>query len=329
MSISVDIELLGKYLSGEASPEEAMAISDWMADNTENRRLFGEIASIWERTDPGTGHQLPDKQQVMAELQDILAKTHIQKHPVRKIFTYKSAVALLLLLVGSTIGYFFLRHKEVPVSLNEVVKQTAAGIFRDTLPDHSVVVLNSYSQLKYTQGFGKHDRHLLLSGQAWFDVAPDPQQAFVIHVGDIQIKVLGTAFNVIQDSSKIEATVKSGAILMYKGTENITVKAGQKGEYRVLSQHFTISDTVDIQSMSYATRVFNFENTTLKEVAATLGKAYGIDIVIENKKLENCTMSSSFDNKPLQYILDVISITLNVECRKDRNTVYISGVSCS
>lgn len=208
--ILVDIELLGKYLSGEASPEEAMAVDDWIAIDIENRRLFNEIAGIWERIDTGTGHQLPDKQRALVELQDLLAKIPNQKTPVRKMFPYKSVAAILLLLLGTTIAYFFIRHQEAAPPTNEVVKQTAAGISRDTLPDRSVIVLNSYSRMKYTPEFGKHDRTLSLSGQAWFDITPDPQQAFVIQVGDIRIKVLGTAFNVIQDSGKIEATVKSG-----------------------------------------------------------------------------------------------------------------------
>ncbi|SEW37743.1 FecR domain-containing protein [Chitinophaga arvensicola] len=328
--IPVDIELLGKYLSGEASPEEAIAIDNWVADDAENRRLFGEVTAIWERSTPGTGHQLPDKKQALLELQGLLEQSKREKNvPVRKIFPYKSIVAAIgLLLLASGMLYFFFYQEKTPSSASDVVKQTATAISRDTLPDGTVTVLNSYSQLKYSPDFGKKNRELVLNGEAWFDVVPDPQRAFVIHIGDIHIKVLGTAFNVMRDSAKIVAIVKSGTILMYRGGDNITVKAGQKGEYLFNSRHFFVSDTADMNNMSYATRIFSFENTSLGEMVAVLEKAYSTKIIIENKKLENCTMSSSFDNRPLQYILDVISITLNVQWRKEHDTIYINGMAC-
>ena len=80
--------------------------------------------------------------------------------------------------------------------------------------------------------------------------------------------------------------------------------------------------------MAYATRVFDFENVSLKQIAAQLEKAYGITVVFRNKKLEGCPMSSSFENRSVNYIFDVISATLNVSCDIDGKTVYISGKGC-
>ncbi|RAJ80241.1 ferric-dicitrate binding protein FerR (iron transport regulator) [Chitinophaga dinghuensis] len=329
MSISsdqpMDMELLGKYLSGEASPEEAMAIDEWLAADPENRRQFQEITALWENMTPGKGHQLPDKTEAVQEFKRLLTKKGIATvHPIRKVFPYKSIAAGLLLLVCATSAYFLLYKKPADTLISKVVKQTNADVLRDTLPDHSVVVLNSFSQLKYAPNFNEKKRELLLQGQAWFDVTADPQKPFVVQVGDIHIKVLGTSFNVIQDTNHIAVSVKTGAILMYRGADNITVKAGQKGVYNVGSQHFSLSDAVNINSMGYATRVFNFENATLKEVTTELSKAYNVKFIFGNQALENNTISSSFEDKPLEYILEVISITLNVECRKEQNIVYIS-----
>ncbi|MBV8253384.1 MAG: FecR domain-containing protein [Chitinophaga sp.] len=324
--IPVDIELLGKYLSGDASPEEAMAIDEWLADTPENRRLFQELTDIWESIVPGTGYQLPDKEQALLEWQRLIKNKDTAKvYPIKNAFPFKYVAAAVLGLICVTSAYFFFHKKTADKMISEVVKQTNTEILRDTLPDHSIVVLNSHSQLRYTQQFNDSNRALTLHGQAWFDVATNPQKPFVIQAGDIHIKVLGTSFNVIQDSNKIEATVKTGAILMYKGNNNITVKAGQKGVFQVSSQQFSVMDTIDMNVMGYATRVFNFENATLKDMTTELGKAYNVNFVFENKELENRTMSSPFENNPLQYILEVISITLNVECRQENNTIYISG----
>ena len=116
---------------------------------------------------------------------------------------------------------------------------------------------------------------------------------------------------------------------MYNDSDSLTVKAGQKGIYQISTHQFVLKETFKLNEVAYATKHFNFENATLKEITGQLQKAYGITIVITNKDLENCTLSSSFDNKPIEYIFDVLAMTLNIQYRIEHKTVYISGSSCT
>lgn len=310
--------LLGKYFSGDASPEEAMAVDDWVRQHPDHRRLYDEIAAAWDNAAGAPRYQLPDKAALLREIKERATK----QRP--RITAWRMAAALLLLL-GAAVLYFLLRpagHKSAPL----VIRQTTTGIYRDTLPDHSLVVLNSHSSIKYLPG---ETRQIQLTGEAWFNVTSDPLKPFIVSVGDLRIEVLGTAFNVRQLPGAIEVAVSSGAVKVSRGDTAITVRAGQQLSYDISTQRFSMVNTFNPNETGYATRIFNFENASLKEIIAQLEKAYGIKVTLENERLGNCTMSSAFENKPIQYVFEVISITLNVQCRFENDRVYISGAGCN
>ncbi|MFX1704747.1 DUF4974 domain-containing protein [Chitinophaga sp. CC14] len=312
--------LLGKYFSGEASPEEAMTVDDWIMQHPDHRKLYNEAAAAWEAAGNNPHHQLPDKALLF---QEITQKTAGHK-PKRS--TWRMA-AVILVLIGAATLYFVWRPSPADTPL--VIRQTTTGIYRDTLPDYSQVVVNSHSAIKYTPGLADKTRFIQLTGEAWFNVTSDPLKPFIVSAGDLRIKVLGTVFNVRGLANVIEVAVTSGAVLVSKGDTSITVKAEQQLEYNIISQRFSITRAFNPNKTGYATRIFNFENASLKEIIAQLEKAYNIKVILENERLENCTMSSAFENKPIQYVFEVISVTLNVQCRFENDRVYISGAGCN
>lgn len=320
--IQVDDELLAKYLSGEASPEEAMAVDDWADASGSNRALFDQAMKLWEQTSPGNTWQLPDKLAVLAGIR----KT---QKPVKIVSVnrcrWSAAAAVLLLLTAA--GFYGLLHKTVaPPAPLWVTRQADKAELHDTLPDHSLVSLNNSAAIKYVSGFAGNTRTVYLTGNGSFDVTSDPGKPFIVNAGDIAIKVLGTVFKVQQDSSAITVAVTSGAVNMYRNSSNLTVKAGETGIYDRHLQQFRMAVA---DSIAQHGKSFNFTNASLKSIAAELEKAYGITVVFKNKRLETCTMSSAFDNKSIEFIFEVISITLNVQYRIEKDTVYISGSGCN
>jgi ferric-dicitrate binding protein FerR (iron transport regulator) len=323
--IDVDVELLGKYLSGEAAPEEAMAIDSWLAASAENRTLYEQVSAVWEQGLQQPVHQLPVKEAVWVGI-----ASHLPRNPQPKVFSLRNyerrllAAACVLVVVAAGI-FFLLSRKKDPAVLQYITQKAGVPILRDTLPDHSIVVQNSYSVLQYPAGFSGPGRALSLAGEAWFDVQTDAARPFVISVGGIQVKVIGTSFNVRQSDSTIETLVKTGRVMMYNASDTILINAGQKGVYNAREHTFHLINSFNANDLGYATRVFNFENAELKDIAGHIEKAYGISVVFASEKLKHLSMSSSFDNNTLAYIFDVISVTLNTRYRIENKTVYISG----
>jgi ferric-dicitrate binding protein FerR (iron transport regulator) len=321
-------DLLGKYFSGEASPEEAMAVNEWIDKQHDHRVLYNQIAGLWDNTSLHARYQLPDKQQVLDEIKrKISSGNNIQV--VKGRYYWGRIAAILLVLLGGGMLFFMLQKGAVNTNTHWISRLTTIGIYRDTLPDQSIAVVNSYSSIKYVAGFSEKVRSIDLKGEAWFNVTFSPDRPFTVHVGDIHVKVLGTAFNVRESVDSIAVAVQNGAIMMYRGDSSIIIKAGQEGMYNIHERRFSIIGSFDGNKMGYATRVFNFEDASLKDIIIQLEKTYGITVVLENKELENCTMSSSFENKPIKYVFDVIAVTLNVQCRFENDRVYVSGSGCN
>jgi ferric-dicitrate binding protein FerR (iron transport regulator) len=197
------------------------------------------------------------------------------------------------------------------------------------LPDKTVTILNTHSTIKYPGRFADHERDVQLNGEAWFNVTRNHQQPFIITTGPIKVKVVGTSFNVRNAGQSIEVAVKTGIVRMISAADSVAIHPGEKGIYDTLTKKLSLTATFNPNEIGYATKVFNFENATLKEIAGQLEKAYGITIVIKNEKLLQCTMSSTFDNKPIEYIFDVLAMTLNIRYQIVNKTVYISGNSCT
>ena len=319
--IQVDDELLAKYLSGEAAPEEAMAVDHWVNADNSNRVLFEQAMAVWEQTAGGNTWQLPDKLKLLASIRKTRKPN---KTGIVKMLRW-SIAAVVLIGLGAAGAYWLLHPAPATIPAPLVVKQATQQILLDTLPDHSVATINSGATIKYAKDFSGNTRSIHLTGNAGFDVTTDPAKPFIISVGDIQIKVLGTTFHVTEEKAAITVAVKSGAVSMYRGDSGITVKAGETGTYNNTTHRFNFQ----VANSSEIKKSFNFTNATLKEIATQLEKAYDIKIVFNNKKLEGCTMSSSFDNKSIQFIFEVISITLNVQYRIEEDTVYISGNGCN
>lgn len=326
---NADYMLLGRYLSGEASPEEAIQLEEWIAADSANKQQFEQLSKVWSTISSAEACIIPDKETFFNQLRERLPQPHTAKTISLKL-TWLKIAASIILIAGAVMLFTVLRKNVHPETAVTVNRQTQQSILNDTLPDGTLAVISNNSLLQYPNEFNTTARSVTLRGEAWFNVTPNPAQPFIITAGPLQIKVIGTSFNVRTNNEVIEVAVKTGVVRMFNNIDSISVTAGQKGTYQINTRRFVIKEKFSPNEVAYATKYFNFENATLKEIASQLQKAYGIKIIITNKKLENCTLSSSFDNKPIEYIFEVLAMTLNIQYRIEQKTVYISGsINCT
>ena len=308
----VDFKWLTKYLAGEATPEEAIEVDDWILHSEDNRRLFEQMAATWEGM-----NNIPFEA--------------TRRTSLYRVSLYRMGIAAsLIVLFGAIWLLVRLPRKDVsgnttPAAISYITKRAGSAILRDTLPDHSMVVQYTNSILQYTSDFNTGNREMHLTGEAWFNVASNPAKPFVLKIGKLRVTVLGTSFNVQQSPSRIEVSVKTGSIMMSTDSDSLIVKAGRKGIYDIKENRFILQNSFNLNEQGYATRVLTFENTALKDIVAQIEKAYGVSVVFRDEHLKDLTMSSSFDNDSITYIFDVISVTLHLKYKIENNIVYISG----
>lgn len=193
-------------------------------------------------------------------------------------------------------------------------KTTSSHIFTATLnkpeqlllPDSSSVTIAPGSSITYA--FTANERNVALTGNGYFDIKPVANRPFVITTGALKIKVLGTSFHVSETDTAIIVKVISGSILMYSGKQQAIISEGQTGTYLKKEKQLALEQFI-----------FRFDNEDLEIVSATLSKAYHKKIIVKDPGIASLKISSNFENKPLDYILEVIATTLNIKYTTNPN----------
>jgi ferric-dicitrate binding protein FerR (iron transport regulator) len=303
-----------------------MAVDDWLAAGPENKRAFHQLLELWSKAGDQGAYAAPDLQQ---EWQRWEAGRQAGKTGLRPVLTKRWAAAAIVLLVLGAGLLFLLRPHPPTVTAPMLVITAGDSILYDTLADRSSIVLSSGSRLQRPAVFEGTARTVQLEGEAYFAITPDEQKPFIVHTPLADIKVIGTAFNVHAGKDSVVVQVDNGAVLLYNQNDSVAVKGGMQGLYLASDRSFHVTKIEDANNYAYATRVFRFQETRLETVAKTLEKAYNIKIVLENKKLANCTINTAFADMPLTYVLEVISASLAIQYRVDGTTIYLQGNECN
>lgn len=154
------------------------------------------------------------------------------------------------------------------------------GQFRVTLPDGSKAWLNAASSLRYPTAFINNTRTVEITGEAYFEVAPDAQKPFKVKVNDrTEILVLGTAFNVnaYTDEPTINTTLLEGAVKI--NTQTLT--PGQQAQVNSDGAIKLINDVDVSETVAWKNGIFSFNNADVRTVMRQIGRWYNIEINYE------------------------------------------------
>jgi transmembrane sensor len=314
-----DTDLLACFLSGEATPEEAMAIT--AADGLEPEALK-QFLQVW--IGGSQSFVPPSPEEAWQAFSPLLKKaSHTPAITVR----WWMAAACLAVVIG--LGALLLSPPSKKLAVLPGVSLHAGdNILERQLPDGSSVVLQKKSSVQYPSGFAVRD--VQLKGESFFNVVPDKNRPFIISVGGIKIRVVGTSFNVKEaGDTAIIVQVHSGTVEMFSGQNKIKVQKGQSGIYKVAEGLFFLADGMDVNSTSYATKDFSFNNLPLSQVIVSLEEALGVKIILADVALRTCRLTSDFHQQSLDYILEILSTTVNGSFTKTGNTIYLYGKGCT
>lgn len=171
--------------------------------------------------------------------------------------------------------------KGEPASLSyNMLVTPRGGQFRITLPDGSKVWLNAASSLRYPTAFINNTRTVEITGEAYFEVAPDAAKPFKVKVNDrTEILVLGTAFNVnaYTDEPTINTTLLDGAVRI--NTQTLT--PGQQAQVNTAGAIKLVNDVDVSETVAWKNGIFSFNNADVRTVMRQIGRWYNIEINYE------------------------------------------------
>lgn len=237
-----------------------------------------------------------------------------------KTFSRVAAVLFIPLLVAS--GILFYQKLKVKGYQQQFAMQeitSPPGVRSHVvLPDGSKVWLNSESTIKFKVPFDPSKRDITLSGEAYFDVKKNPQSPFVVESGNVHVTVLGTKFNykAYADENNIEVVLAEGKVSLNTlgvNKKELTMKPGERAVFDKTTNNTSITSEKIEKYIAWHSGKLVFDETPMPEVATQLERWFGIQVVIEDPKIKNYRITTTFENESLHQVLDLLELSSPIE----------------
>lgn len=310
--------LIVKYLLQEATSDEITDVNNWINKSEANKKKFEHFKFLWLESKKIEVNNTFDENLAWDNFKNVVEN---KKNTTKIIYASKNnwliaaAAVLVVIVAGWYINIFFANAN----SNKNLLVKTNKNIFIDTLPDNSIVTLNKNSSIEYNSKFTEgNSRNIKLKGEAFFLVTANKEKPFVVTVNDVQIRVVGTSFNVKTINGQTEVIVKTGIVQVARNGKTVTLLPHEK---TLTTKDLNILDkenTKDKLFNYYESNEFECEETPLWRLVEVLNDAYGANIVIGKKEIRNLTITTTFANEPLDNILKIIGTTFQLKItRKD------------
>ena len=338
MDKEIYIQLITNKLSGEISAEEDLQLSDWLDISEDNQKHYDQMVADWELSARAKKSIDFDVSDDFSKLKDRIraAKAATEKNDTTaKVIPLKRSnnrwlyiAASFLLLV--TAWFVFNPTKE----LNQIVMETRLGEVRTvSLTDGTKIWMNEKSRLDYPEHFDGDNRQVSLQGEAYFDVAKNPNATFVVQLKDTKIEVLGTQFNIEESKNQNEVLVHvdEGKVRFSEkiGSEKVELTVDQVAKYSATDKNISRQDVFNKNAMSWKTNSLIFESAKLSEVLKDITAHFGKSVQLEIEQLKDCTFSGYYPKPDANAVLSNVASTFGMTLTQDRNDNYLlKGGKC-
>lgn len=237
-----------------------------------------------------------------------------------------SAVAILIIALLSTIVYNYMT--QTPATL--YVSTTYGEKKVVNLPDGSVIELNSLSSISYPKEMNGDTRSVTLKGEAYFDVAKNPNKAFIVNAGGVEVKVLGTKFNInaYENQETITTSLFEGLVSVGTNSRDINIlKPGEQAVFDKRTKQFETEKLTHQETLiAWRYKLFIFDNETLSDILKVISREKDVVFDIEGDTLKQLRITLSFDSKDsLDDILKILGQTAQFTYTKKGNTYKIKS----
>ncbi|MGQ8337805.1 FecR family protein [Sunxiuqinia sp. A32] len=190
------------------------------------------------------------------------------------------------------------------------------------LPDGSKVWLNAGSKIKYSIPFVRETRELELIGEAFFDIAKNPESPLDVKFDNFNVRVLGTKFNVknFQEDQRIGVVLKEGRIQLGQNEmnskyENVVLKPDQQWIYDKGKKAASVRNVDADKLTMWHQNILLFNDTPMGEVALQIERWYGVDVEIKDEELYQYKFTTVFDNEPLSVVLELLEMSSPIKIK--------------
>lgn len=338
-------ELLAKKKSKSLSPEEQIELSEILLDK--DARHFSNI--IDNMFNVPSGIQGVNENEINSAVKNLINKIegpNLKPKLLRPLIIKWIAAASLILLVA-LLGIFYARFNENSSrkTSRSVVQTKKGSKSMTTLPDGTKVWINADTKITYDKIFGEKTREIELEGEAYFEVVKDQDRPFIVHTNEMEVRVIGTAFNVrsypneakgqttlIRGMVEVQLKNESSTKIVLKPNEKVIVKQSIKADslvsddklpqLAIVPVRYKVADSV-LTDVQWVNNRLAFEDQNLLEIIPVLERWYNIDIELDKRAISRRNIDAVFENDNLEDVIKTLSLTLDFHYRISGNKIYI------
>ncbi|TKK65116.1 DUF4974 domain-containing protein [Ilyomonas limi] len=329
----------------------------WIGAGTENAALAEEAKQflLEVRTAENNREKAVDEgsaEQIWAHIQQAIGQeelVEVKNMPRRRSIYWMMAAAVFAGLVLFAGLIVFKQRVQQPVATTATIKESspAAEVVRYNggknnelffLPDGSKITLAKGARISYNRLMNGSKRQVQLTGEAFFEVAKNPEKPFYIYTPNMVVKVLGTSFRITASGNKETVAVKTGKVSVYLKDQDLEQSAPkillpqQTCTYSASKKELETTTYTSLSKIELETdniSGYNFEDAPLDTVFKTLEMMYAIPVHYNAETFKNCYITISLGSESLEEKLEVITKTIGASFSISDYGIDIQGKGCN
>jgi transmembrane sensor len=340
--------LIAKKLAGEATAADLKELETVLRLDPDLHYSLEAVQDMWRKhAEPETDQAQTAYQKHIDRMQsmgmdmgnaDLNSSPELVSDPPRRFFKTKMVLLTISGFILISLGlHFYNPHKSTAQSSKPLLEVVTRNGTKTSLllPDGTTVWLNAGSRLTYDSLYGNSLREVTLSGEAFFEVVKNPKKPFLIHVGKINIRVLGTVFNVksYPGEKTIETSLIKGSIevtfpsisskkIILKPNQKLVINKMELTSGSPASQAVANAEPfISIRNLSKTGADSSFEETawmqnrfyfndmSFKELLMNMERKYGVSFRLTDPALDTIHFTGSFQNETISQALDALRFT--------------------
>lgn len=342
-------DLISKKLSGDADAASLRELDDIIKKHPQFQFLHDQLIKLNNHADDQNS-SLTDQAFAAHYVKMLYADeerlqnppTQNEVFPRRRPGIKKYFIAGLSAAIIATVIFYFSFKTESSAKTDSsiVAADTRSKV---VLPDGTTVILNMGSKIDYDKGFNGKERKVKLTGEAYFDVAHNPEKPFIVHTATADVRVYGTTFNVKNYESeawettlltgKVEVLVNDDAkgkfilkpsqkLSIQKPDVNTEIKAVEKKEDKIVISQYTKVES-QVAETSWMEDRMIFVDKPLYEIASELERQFHITVSFNSEVTKMYRYTGVFSNQSLTEVLQILDISRPIKYRLENNNLEI------
>ncbi len=324
-------ELISASFLGSLSGEEAAILQIWLSAKPENQEIFLELEQLWkdglndysiyQKANPEDGWN------TLKYRLENFTDTHENEKVIQGQFSnsyyvllkWMSIASIFLLVIAGLFWYNTRTGKSM------IYQTTNGELSTIALPDGSTMVLQPNSKIKIAPKYNGSAREVsFFQGEVFFEVIHNNSIPFIVNMGLVSVKDIGTGFTIKKDKDSIVVKVSSGevAFINHKSKEEQYLTAGMSLSYLIRQNKFTKTSFFEVGTAINNSQL-KFSNTPLVEVIESLEKAFKKKIFLADSALADKGFTANLDGQSFEEALLILCKSLDLEYSEINSTYQL------